>query len=201
MGSRIMHFTIATILAGKLGIHDESFLVGGIAPDASKHINAPKQKSHFVYKDAEGHSFVNHERFCRKYLSEQARPFHLGYYSHLIADNIWLQDIYYPKVKWLEANEKKETQQRYYNDFRRLNGILIDHYHLELKDMNPIAEEIDEIDWACLPALIADLKDDFERKDETRGEALQFFRLEDIFIYIEKSVHLCMEAIADKVTV
>ncbi|WP_339321218.1 hypothetical protein [Paenibacillus sp. FSL W8-0194] len=48
MGSRVMHYCISTLLARELGIDDDQFLLGGIAPDVHKYMNAPKKESHFI---------------------------------------------------------------------------------------------------------------------------------------------------------
>ncbi|KHF37228.1 hypothetical protein CM49_00734 [Paenibacillus sp. P1XP2] len=192
MGSRVMHYCISTLLARELGIDDDQFLLGGIAPDVHKYMNAPKKESHFIILQTDSEFACDYRGFCQKYEHHMKDPFFLGYYYHLISDDIWVKEIYYKKIKWLPQPEKKKAQEQYYRDFRRLNGRLIDHYALVWKPLETEAVRIDEIDYTYLPELIGDLRSDFALKDETKDEALEMLRFDEVIDVLERSVKACL---------
>jgi hypothetical protein len=84
-----MHLIIANSVAEQLSISDKaSFLLGGIAPDAV----LPKDLSHFYAGDHSDYSrYIDAEGFLTKYANYKQAPYILGYYSHLIADDLWLK--------------------------------------------------------------------------------------------------------------
>ncbi|MBM7565550.1 hypothetical protein [Paenibacillus sacheonensis] len=195
MGSRIMHYSIGTLLARELPIADEEqFLLGGIAPDVNKNMNEPKGRSHFIQMDAEGKQDIDLEGFHAKYVKHMAAPFILGYYYHLIADRMWVDSIYKPKIKWLPQPEKKEAQGKYYRDFWRLNGKLIDYYSLTLKPLQIQPVDMDEIDYRFLPDIIEDLTKDFELKDDAKDQDLEILDMQETIAVLEETVRICKAA-------
>ncbi len=191
MGSRVMHYCIAELLAKELEIEDDQFILGGIAPDVHKNMNEPKSKSHFVRTNSGGTFFADYFGFHEKYLNHMKDPFYLGYFYHLISDVIWVEEIYNKKIKWLPQPEKKEAQQKYYRDFWRLNGKLIDHYSLVIKPMQVRTIHIDEINYRFLPELINDLENDFELKDEAKEQELEILEFDEVIEILERSVREC----------
>jgi len=192
MGSRVMHYCISTLLARELGIDDDQFLLGGIAPDVHKYMNAPKKESHFIILQTESEFACDYLGFRRKYEHHMKDPFFLGYFYHLISDDIWVKEIYYKKIKRLPQPEKKEAQGKYYRDFWRLNGKLIDHYALTLKPLDAEAVRIDEIDYTFLPELIEDLRSDFALKDEAKEQTLEILDFNEVVEVLERSVKACL---------
>ncbi|WP_337101241.1 hypothetical protein [Paenibacillus sp. YIM B09110] len=193
MGSRVMHYCIQSLLSERLDINDPQFFLGGIAPDANKPPGGPKIESHFLLTGADGIVKSDLRAFRQKYMSEQQLPFYLGYYCHLISDEVWVEDIYYPKIKYLPQPEKKRAQESYYRDFVRLNGMLIDHYGLVLQKLDVAPVDIDEIDYRMLPMLVDDLYGDFERKDETMDQQLELLTFDEVIVSLERSVAVCLE--------
>lgn len=176
----------------KLEINDNQFLLGGLAPDVHKSKSRLKEISHFTMKDNSGIGYVDYEAFYTKYLTKNKTPFHLGYYFHLISDYIWLEEIYYKKIKWLPKDIKIEAKRMYYRDFWRLNWKLIDYYSLELISLEKQPIDIDEIDEMLLDELIRDLETDFNMVDSTKGESLKILELEEAIGTIEKTVISCI---------
>jgi hypothetical protein len=125
MGSRIMHLIIANQTAGKLSITDKhSFLLGGVAPDAVSN----KDLSHFYSGSVDDYSRkVNYQQFLKKYRELRKNPFILGYYAHLIADDIWLNGFYLPWLKNRMDNDQNIFN-LYHTDFKNLNGQLLSFY-------------------------------------------------------------------------
>jgi len=116
MGSRIMHLVIANRIAECLSIEDRtSFLLGGIAPDAV----TPKEVSHFFKGNVQDYSrYIDYKGFLDKYSSQAENHYILGYFTHLIADDIWLKGFYLPWLKnRIETN--KELLNLHHNSIRR----------------------------------------------------------------------------------
>ncbi len=192
MGSRIMHYCISSLINEKLKLREDQFLLGGLAPDLNKYMNQPKSISHFAKHDSEGLFYIDYDAFFDKYLVNHKSPFHIGYYFHLISDEVWIREIYMKKIKWLPSEEKKEAQQKYYRDFWRLNGKLIDYYSIELKQLIAEPFEIDEIDCRYLPGLINDISQDFEFMNDAKGESLEILEFEEVLEVIDESTRRCV---------
>jgi hypothetical protein len=189
-----MHYAIATLLERELGFQNDAFVLGNLAPDAHQLSGSElKKRSHFMKDDAEGISYVDHRAFYQKYLAVEKDPFHLGYYVHLVADSIWLGDVYFKKVKWLPAEIKQEVKKQYYRDFWRLNGKLIDHYPLELKELcGANYSGVDEISAEALVPLIGELEGDFKNAASVKTEPLEVLELEEVVRTIGKTVETCL---------
>lgn len=192
MGSRVMHYCIASLLSKELEISDSQFFLGGIAPDVNKNMHTSKKISHFIKTDNEGRVFVDYGEFKDKYQVYFKNPFYLGYFYHLVSDVIWIEEIYMKKIKWLPQPDKKEAQLKYYRDFWRLNGKLIDYYCLQLKQMDVAVNVIEEIDYKYLPELIKDLEMDFAMKDEAKEQELEILQFDEVVAIIERSVRECL---------
>jgi hypothetical protein len=195
MGSRIMHYCISAVLQQKLQIADNQFLLGGLAPDVHKYTGDPKEISHFLIQPEKGVRLVSPPLFYNKYLALlRSSPFHLGYYFHLISDEIWLKDVYFKKIKYLPPGIKEEALTQYYRDFGRLNGMLIDYYSMKLSGLDVEPVRIGEIDYTYLPSLIKDLEEDFQTADSLKGETLEILEWDEILQAMEHSITACMEA-------
>ena len=190
LGSRIMHLIIANRIADELLVKDKtSFLLGGISADAV----APKDSSHFFKGDVKDYSrYIDYEEFIHKYRLHKHSDYIQGYYTHLIADDIWLKGFYLP---WLRNRMETDTNifNRYHNDFRILNGKLLDYYNFTqpLREALSRSSEIVETEEVkCsdidefIPYVLGDL--DYDRDD--LDHPLTVFTLEQIIGYIETSV-------------
>ncbi|RJE90281.1 hypothetical protein D3P07_08740 [Paenibacillus sp. 1011MAR3C5] len=200
MGSRVMHFAISTRILREINLADESFILGGMAPDVCKNMNAAKSASHFIKIDGNGLAFVDLEGFRAKYLSSAANPFLLGYYSHLISDQIWVDEIYMKKIKWLPQPQKKKAQAQYYRDFWKLNGKLIQHYKLSLP-IQPIEQQVsamDEIQVDLLPELWKDLLFDFDHRHDAMNEPLELLDWQEVVDLLELTVSTCLSDMKEK---
>jgi len=192
MGSRMMHYCMTTQINKVLNIQADQLLIGGLAPDVHKQMNQPKAVSHFAKADLNGIVHTDFTAFHAKYLTGHPSPFHLGYYYHLISDDIWVKEIYYKKIKWLPPEEKKIAQTKYYRDFWRLNGKLADYYSVQPIKLEVVPVEIDEIDYRFLPALIEEMYRDFERMDEAKEEKLEILDFDEVIQILERSIHDCL---------
>ena len=191
MGSRIMHLIIANKIAEKLSLKNKTaFLLGGIAPDA---VNS-KDSSHFFRGDHADYSrYVAYPDFLEKYSSIKDNPYILGYYTHLIADDLWLQGFYVP---WLKNRiESDDTiAQAYYNDFSLLNGKLLAYYGYKnelVESLNTSIDiiNLDEVPEGNIPKFIPYVLEDMDYNPRDINESLKVFTLEQVIGYIETSVN------------
>ncbi|WP_227396019.1 hydrolase [Jeotgalibacillus aurantiacus] len=190
MGSRIMHAIIAGRVADEMNIDDRSsFIAGGIAADAV----SPKDSSHFYRGDEQdGSRRIAHDEFFEKYMSHQASPFIQGYFTHLIADDLWLKGFYLP---WLRNRMEADSEVfvRYHRDFQLLNGKLLHHYKVtdHLKDalkQNADIVEIDEVKRTDIENFLPSILDDMNFDQKDLEQPLSVFTLEQIIGYVETSV-------------
>src|SRR5690606_9803748 len=147
----------------------------------------PKKISHYIDKDSEGKTRIYYDRFLDKYRDDILDPFLLGYYCHLISDQVWLDKIYFPYIKFLPPDEKKLAQQQNYRDFGRLNGRLFREFKVQFEDnllKEPIVN-IDEIDVSSIPQLLLEV-----RKDARTGlnnDPLELLKMEDIYSFVHEA--------------
>jgi hypothetical protein len=195
MGSRIMHYCITSLLSQSLKLTDDSFFLGGLAPDVNRYMgHSHYYLTHFAKLNAFSQPITDYAYYIATYLSDHPSPFHLGYYFHLLSDDVWKEDIYYKKIKSLPHEEKRVALEKNYRDFWRLNGRIIDHFSLELRELDPPGISMPEIDSTYLPELIMELHRDFALKDEASGEDLEFLDFDEVLGVIEKSVKVCLDA-------
>jgi hypothetical protein len=194
LGSRIMHSIIGKKIAEALSLEDEtSFLLGSIAPDAV--FSQDKNVSHFFIGEVENYSRrVDYKGFLRKYDAQVENPYILGYYAHLIADDLWLRGFY---LSWLRnrMDADEELYRLYHNDFRLLNGKLLEHYGFtdELKktfSQIPAIIDLEEVASKDVEKLVPYVYEDMEYDKEVLNENLNVFTFNQIIGYIETSVEL-----------
>ncbi|TYS70413.1 zinc dependent phospholipase C family protein [Sutcliffiella horikoshii] len=196
MGSRLMHTIIAHEIASRVNVADtSSFILGGVAPDAV----APKDLSHFYKGDPNDYTrSIDYKAFLHKYSNYKDHPYILGYYTHLIADDIWLKGFYLP---WLKNRLENDSTilERYHHDFKRLNSKLMFHYQTEpdlLKDILGAAEpiEIEEVSLTQVSSFIPYVEQDMMLPKS--DEPLEVFTMEMIIGYIETSIDMGVQYIS-----
>ncbi|KEK25051.1 zinc dependent phospholipase C family protein [Bacillus gaemokensis] len=193
MGSRIMHLIIANGIAEKLSIQDKtSFLLGGVAPDAVRS-KEEKVASHFYAGTTKNYTRrIDFDAFLQKYKKYINSPFVLGYYTHLIADNNWLNGFFLP---WLKNRIEHDQAivSMYYNDFKLLNGKLLHHYDrdqqfLPLLNQKANIVNIEGVTEENLLAFKKLIFDDMLYPKQDLHIDLQVFTFDQIIGYIETSI-------------
>lgn len=192
MGSRIMHVIIANRIAERLSIEDRTpFLLGSIAPDAV----STKNESHFFKGNLLDYSrSIDYKGFLHKYSTQVDSHYILGYFTHLIADDIWLKGFNLPWLRnRMEAN--KELYGLYHNDFQLLNGKLLEYYGFtdELRKMLkcfPTILDLQEVKSKEVEEFIPYVLGDMEYDKEVINQKLNVFTFDQIVGYIETSVDM-----------
>ncbi|WP_199621327.1 hypothetical protein [Paenibacillus alkalitolerans] len=82
--------------------------------------------------------------------------------------------------------------QKYYRDFWRLNGKLIDYFSLQLKELIIEPVEIDEINYRFLPELVKELYRDFELMNDAKEESLEILEFDEVLQALDKSFKTCL---------
>jgi len=193
MGSRLMHLIIGEIVASNLDVikNKRDFLLGSIAPDAAYSFER-KVITHYFEGDIEKRTRqVNYPKYIASYLSDIKDDYSLGYLTHLISDNVWMEYIAYP----YELKQKQDLDptflQRGYSDFRKMNTKLLCHYNLGfLKDwleMDAPPREIENVTHDDLLKLIEMVYEDFEIIEQNKYCTLEIYNFADIIEYINIS--------------
>ncbi|CAG9608164.1 zinc dependent phospholipase C family protein [Pseudoneobacillus rhizosphaerae] len=197
MGSRIMHLIIGNKIANLLSLEDKkSFLLGSVAPDAVFSYEE-KNLSHFFIGDVQDYSRnVDYNGFLHKYRSElehKNQHFIMGYYTHLIADEIWLRGFY---LSWLKnrMDADEGLYKLYHNDFRLLNGKLLEYYGFTdelrkiLSSHFPAIIDLEEVNSKDVEKFVPYVLGDMVYDQKVLNEELNVFTFNQIVGYIETSV-------------
>ena len=196
-----MHVIIANKVANELKIVNKTqFLLGGIVADAT----ADKETSHFfVGKHEEYTRKIDYEKFISKYKNLQTNHYILGYYAHLIADEIWLSGFYLP---WLKnrIESSPDVLNLYHKDFHILNAKLMEHYGyrdelIELLGQPAKLIEIEEIRTENIVKLCKYVIEDMHYEMDAIMTDLKVFTFEQIIGYIETSVEKSLYFIKQKI--
>lgn len=193
MGSRIMHMIIGYKIAERMNIEDRtSFLIGSVAPDAV----ATKDESHFYRGEHQNFTrHIDYQEFLDKYNSYSDNRYVLGYFAHLIADEQWMKGFYMP---WLRNRMQEDpgVYPLYHNDFKLLNGKLLEHYGCtdEMKSaiLNKASEvmDLDEVKSRDALKFVPYVLGDMEYEEQDVEEALNVFSFIQIKGYIETAVNV-----------
>ncbi|WP_346729024.1 zinc dependent phospholipase C family protein [Lederbergia citrea] len=185
-----MHLIIANEIASRVSISDRySFLMGGIAPDAV----TSKDFSHFFRGDHQDFSrYIDYEKFLKKYSSYKQISYILGYYTHLIADDLWLKGFFVPWLKNRIENDKNMVS-LYHNDFRLLNGKLLEYYGVNLEPMKELEKsgsmiDLEEVTIKDVKELLPSVFEDMDYDRNTLQQKLNVFTFDQIIGYIETSI-------------
>lgn len=140
MASTIIHLAIAKKILEQVKVkRPKDYFLGAIAPDISKQIGETKEKSHFLINTH--NEIPNIDLFIKKYHDFKNNSFDLGYFTHLYADKIWLEDVFFKivngrTIKLLDGttleSSGKEIIDMLYSDYTNLNTKIIEEYDLDL---------------------------------------------------------------------
>lgn len=186
MGSRIMHLIIAKQIAERINVQDKhAFFIGGVAPDAVY----PKGKSHFfIGHEKDYTTTVEFEKFLDKY---PRTDYVLGYYTHLIADYVWLKGFY---QGWLRNRMVADDTlyERYHGDFRLLNAKLLHHYQIDERILDNLnyegVHDLEEVKVEDVKSFFPYVKEDMNYPKEHLDEELKVFTFFQMVGYVETCI-------------
>ncbi len=185
-----MHLIAAYQIANAYSIDRKTeMLAGALAPDA---VSSKDTTHYYIGKHEDYSRTMDLQRFVTEHKSELSSPFWLGYYSHLIADHIWLQGFYF---SWLRNRMENDPQfyTVYHEDFRLLNGKLLKHFGLK-EELEASLQafcsfpEMKEINKADVSSFLDSAVEDLHYSQEDLNAPLQVFTMPQIIGYICTSV-------------
>jgi hypothetical protein len=198
MASRMIHYTVANLVMDKIDFNNENqLLVGSLAPDmtSDEADRNAKRRAHF-YEILEklGVKGYNWFTFYQKYLKQNVDDeFALGYFMHLICDNIWLTDIYAKYIHSLDKEIRRENIIKGYEDMRKCNYHIAKNYDINF-DTKPLDKfVIDEADILYQMSLLEGLKQDFLPYGDNFD--LEIHNWNAITDYISKCVDVCLKEV------
>ena len=182
MASRVIHLAIAAELADRIGVKDkERFNFGHVLPDmilGEYEVRLPlKKQSHFYTLLPSSRKTYNFYQFYDEYKDRLTDDLYLGYYVHLIEDNIFRKYLYY-RVGLLMRRGQRELLDELYRDYHLLNPLLLERYDIKLPGRLENLEE---------------MKNDLEERPE--GELVHF--TEEL---IDEFINECVDVITKEMS-
>lgn len=198
MGSRMMHLIIANQVFEKLEItNQQRFLLGGIAPDAAFTSDSKNSSHFFEGRLDDGTRFVNYKGFIEKYQAYIQDEFMLGYLTHLISDDVWMKFIYFKHDFYNRLSNDPELLGRWHDDFRKLNGKLIEKFEcIGLKNKligATLDNKVCEIDSKDLQSFTIETLNDFTYNKDDIAKELQVYTFREINDYIEQATNMAIK--------
>ena len=175
-------------------LHENRFLLGGIAPDA--HFSN-KEQAHFYTGDYQDFSRrIDYERYWETSKKEDF-SYRCGYYVHLIADELWLQGFY---KSWLKQaiEGTPSIGERYHEDFRRFNTVLSRQLSVNRAALRQETEKLKkQTDVAQLKQLVDDVEKDTKTLMEQIYDVMPVHQLEG---YMASALKICEQALKNKLS-
>lgn len=164
MPSHMIHYCISNEILKLIHLDSAQFTIGNLSPDAHDGSQCGNCAAHFktAYRQGiDNYPVVDLEGFKDKYLSKDHNDFMLGYYCHLITDNLWSEYVYYECLQCDEVEREKRVE-RCYTDYYTLNKILSEQYGVCKIDVQ-LPEElyIEEISMAYLKKVVQEFYYEF----------------------------------------
>ena len=132
MASAIIHIAVAKKVNEVLNRNEKDLYLGAIAPDASKIVGTDRKITHFITDDNSDAPNINY--FRSLYLDKIKNDYDLGYYIHLLTDELWFNEFLPNFVLDDKVSLKGITiGDIIYNDYTNLNVKIIDYYNLNFK--------------------------------------------------------------------
>ena len=195
MGSRMMHYALGKVLADRLAPKDrEGFILGCILPDALPPDKKHDCNCHYITLfDDDGYKWFDSIRFFDEYTDEiKTDSIYLGYYFHLISDNVFRQ-IFYIDLGLIKRRGEKSLFQEFYRDYNILNRQIAGFYRLgkELRGPERLRDTALFQRYGFEPeALINDIYGDIDSHYE--GEPMHF-DMDIVRRFVDRSADLCMK--------
>lgn len=190
MASRIMHYTVAHIIAEKISIKDmNKFILGNLEPDLSHQDDGSYAVAHFIRinntLNTKGIDWVEFVQHYKENILEDDEV--LGYFVHLITDACWIKNIRDKHIRKYSPEKRKELTVKGYREMYRYNRVFINKYQLKniIHTIDNI--KVNEAHIKYKDYLINGLVTDFAQ-NQISNEAFEVYPYKDIMAFIEFSV-------------
>ncbi len=210
MASWIMHLAIAKGISKHLKVDLDRFYIGNLLPDAPKLGKTYKMISHFrvdniPYEESTAayYQYYDYMKFFEKYKDKMDDDAVLGYFSHLLTDELWIQQIYNKYMRDENREKRDDQRENYYVDYDLLNQLVREEYGLEHDetvyintDFDVDALGIEEIREPDLQRMVHSLREYLSVEyPDTR---LNLFKEEDILRFVEEAIENIINVIKDE---
>lgn len=141
---------------------------------------------------------MDYHAFKEKHLQALEEAFGLGYFIHLIADDVWLKRIYFKNDLKKRVDQDPSLLDRWHSDFRKLNGRLLEQYGASdllenLVDATLLESPIDKIDMGDLRQFKEEALRDFNYPKDELVRELEVYSWNEILLYIEEAAEKAIE--------
>ena len=190
MASRMMHYTIAKLIADSIDIIDKhKFILGNLEPDLSCQEDGSYNIAHFVRKNdvlmTKGMDWV---QFAEHYQDSILRDDEvLGYFVHLITDACWVKHIRDKYIRKYPKEQRHMLTAKGYRDMYKYNGLLINKYQLKNTIHKIDKLEVTEASIKYKEYLINGLISDFAGQ-ELLDHDFEIYPYEEVMAFIHLSV-------------
>ncbi len=165
MASTIIHLAVAKRVNDELNLNEKELFLGAISPDIAKIVGIPRSITHFVTGD--DLDLINVNSFLSKYKNTLNNTFELGYYIHLLTDELWFNEFIGNYVNDHGITDKdgrkleldsETVKMMLYNDYTNLNAKVLSYYNMDLslfyEELNFPHSHIEEFKDEYFPTLI-----------------------------------------------
>ena len=199
MASRMLHYLIAREVANNIEITEMNrFIIGALLPDASSHSDDSYDQAHFEdrLKDR-SEKGINWGLFEKKYEHQIFNDsLYLGYLCHLITDAIWFKRMIDKYVRIYPKKDRIQYIKQGYDDFRKMNAILIEEYNLKCPTLNTQDISIEEVNNVLIEPILTQFIEDFHIIGSYHIEELMLYPYEDVKEFIAESIEVCINEIS-----
>lgn len=200
MASRMLHYILAIEIANRVVISDMNrFVIGSLIPDASNHNDGSYDIAHFgdiVKCNGNIKKGINWTLFESKYKKDlEEDDLYVGYLCHLIADAVWFNRIADKYIRIYPKKDRINYIKKGYEDFQKLNTLLLEEYFVNCPSVQISNIDIDEIHTNLVENLIQELSKDFETHIPCDKSELEVYPYEAVIEFIHESVNICVKEI------
>lgn len=184
MPSRMIHYCNAIKVLRTAQLDPGLFIPGCLVPDAYPD-GERRDQAHFrVPQLQRKNDCPDLDVFYSRYMNHGHDDFVAGYYCHLLADNMWLLDLY-RKYGGQSAEERALRSRQCYRDYQLLNARLIKHFDLRQPSLvEPTVVSMSEVSEELLRSAVESLLRDFHTVADP-DEPLSFLHFDQVLEFID----------------
>ena len=194
MPSRMLHFCITNEILKSIKIDKNMFILGNLSPDAHDGTLSGNFSAHYKKSQIE-YPVFDLKAFRNKYMSNGFNEFVLGYYCHIITDEIWSKSIY---LEYFQCNEDEKNRrvEMCYEDYFTLNGIILEYFNLDKVLLKvPKQVPVEEVVLEKLIQIVDSFYNDFNCNNQCNK--LSILDMQFVLDFIRTATDECLNAIRE----